>query len=97
MRQYVIDLLGYEPGFAANLIRSGDNSSMNQSSVEFHIQNEDFPALPGANATVSTIIDNNSIGCNILLSQQQQLMQPQQQLTLVSSFFSNLFFNHVYI
>jgi CCR4-NOT transcription complex subunit 2 len=33
----------------ANLIRS-DTSSFNPSTVEFHIQNEDFPALPGANA-----------------------------------------------
>jgi hypothetical protein len=89
-RQTVIDLLGYEPGFAANLIRSGDNSSMNQSTVEFHIQNEDFPALPGASAPGSTtIIDNGGgTGCNILLSQQMQpQQQQQQQLILVSPYF----------
>ncbi len=63
---------------------------MNQSTVEFHIQNEDFPALPGASAPGSTtIIDNGGgTGCNILLSQQMQpQQQQQQQLILVSPYF----------
>ncbi|VDM39282.1 unnamed protein product [Toxocara canis] len=33
----------------ANLMRTGDGNSLSANNVEFHIQNEDFPALPGAN------------------------------------------------
>lgn len=33
----------------ANLMRAGDGNSLSANNVEFHIQNEDFPALPGAN------------------------------------------------
>ncbi|MFH4974869.1 hypothetical protein AB6A40_001578 [Gnathostoma spinigerum] len=33
----------------ANLMRTNDASSLGTNSVEFRIQNEDFPALPGAN------------------------------------------------
>lgn len=35
--------------FSANLMRTGDGNSLSTNNVEFHIQNEDFPALPGAN------------------------------------------------
>lgn len=41
----------------ANLIRTNDGSSLSGNNVEFHIQNEDFPALPGANH-----IDNTGHG-----------------------------------
>uniref|UniRef100_A0A914USZ5 Uncharacterized protein n=1 Tax=Plectus sambesii TaxID=2011161 RepID=A0A914USZ5_9BILA len=45
------------PGVAANLMKNVDSSSLNPS-VEFHIQNEDFPALPGATAAHR---DSNSL------------------------------------
>lgn len=35
--------------FAANLMRTSDGNSLSTQNVEFRIQNEDFPALPGAN------------------------------------------------
>lgn len=45
------------PGVAANLMKNADSSSLNPS-VEFHIQSEDFPALPGANTAHR---DSNSL------------------------------------
>ncbi|VDD95646.1 unnamed protein product [Enterobius vermicularis] len=47
----------------ANLMRPNDSNSVSSSNVEFRIQNEDFPALPGANH-VETGHGQMSLGSN---------------------------------